>query len=262
MINLSATIITLNEARGIEACLASLDFCDEIVLVDSGSTDGTVDLARKYTDRIFHQPFLGDGPQKNKALSLARGRWLFQIDGDEVVGPELAREIRGTIDKHGTLPKENRPGAYSISRKNYIGSTWVRHGGWFPDYQIRLWPAGQAAYKESQCHAGVVVNGQVARLGTPLEHYTYETVAAYQQGNEHYARTRAQDYFDEGRVCRPWTPFIHQLTAVVKTYLLQAGFLDGRLGLSLAWSAGIYTRRKYLNLKEMNRQLMTGREAP
>jgi len=252
---LSAVIITLNEAHRIESCLGSLGFCDEIVLLDSGSSDGTLDLARRFTDRLYVEPFKGDGPQKNSALEKATGEWVLVVDGDEVIPPPLAKEIAATVEKfsQGDGPRSGRPSAWAVPRRNYFGEVWVRHGGWYPDHQIRLWPRGQVRYGSAKVHPKMVVDGPVARLKEPLDHYTYDSVEDYLERMERYARGKAEDYLARGRSCRPWTPAVHQGVAWVRTYLLRAGFLDGRLGWRLARLSARYTRLKYENLRAMRR---------
>ncbi len=259
MINISAAIITLNEAVRIDRCLASLSFCDEIVLVDSGSTDGTPALAGRYTDRVFHEEFKGDGRQKNIAVSKTRGRWVFLIDADEVVSSALSAEILNTVRSYDLLTGDSRqspgqgagPVAWELPRRNYVGGVWVRHGGWFPDFQTRLWQRGKARYQEVQVHPGLVLDGSLGRLSQPLDHYTYDSLEDYRSRMVRYARGRAEDYLAQGRRASPWSPLLHQAWSFFRAYLLRGGCRDGLLGWRLALLTSAYTKLKYENLRSL-----------
>ena len=267
MINISAAIITLNEATRIERCLSSLSFCDEIVLVDSGSTDETVTLARQYTDRIYHQEFKGDGLQKNIAVSKTKGRWVFLIDADEVVSAALAAEILDTVTNYDTSTiigtetssRDSRKVAWELPRRNYVGGVWVRHGGWFPDHQIRLWLRGKARYEEVKVHPGLILDGPLGRLHEPLDHYTYDSLESYRTRMVRYARGRAEDYLAQGRRARPWSPPAHQAWSFFRAYFLRGRFSGtGVLGWKLALLNSAYTKLKYENLKSLQSRAGTG----
>ena len=259
MINISAAIITLNEEARIDRCLSSLSFCDEIVLVDSGSTDDTRAIAREYTDRIYVNEFKGDGWQKNNAVSKTRGRWVFLIDADEVVPPALSAEILNTVNEYGDSPslfttdadRPAKPVAWEIPRRNYVGDIWVKHGGWFPDYQTRLWLKGKARNAEVKVHSGLIVDGSLGRLTEPLDHYTHDSLENYRSRMISYAAGRAEDYLAQGRRAGPWSPFLHQTWAFFRAYLLRAGFRDGVLGWRLALTRSVYTKLKYQNLRSL-----------
>jgi hypothetical protein len=148
--------------------------------------------------------------------------------------------------------------AWAMPRRNHFGGLWVRHGGWYPDYQIRLWLTGRARCVETQVHAGVLVDGPLARLQAPLLHFTYDSVEDYLERMFKYAQGRAEDYHRQAKGARPWTPLIHQAFAYGRAYLFRAGFLDGRLGLRLAWLAGRYTRLKYDHLRRLGRERSAG----
>ncbi len=254
---ISAAVITLNEGARIERCLSSLGFCQEIVLVDSGSEDDTIAKARRYTDKIFYEEFRGDGRQKNIAVAKTKNPWVFLIDADEVVSPALSVEIRATVEKYGDSPisglnpAQPPPGpvAWAVPRKNYVGGVWVRHGGWFPDYQTRLWLRGRARYEEVQVHPGLVLDGPLGRLKEPLDHYTYDSLDSYRQRMVRYAEGRARDYFLQGRRAHPWDPVLHRAWAFFRAYLLRGGFRDGALGWRLALLTAAYTGLKYRNLR-------------
>ena len=253
MINISAAIITLNEAARIERCLSSLSFCDEIVLVDSNSTDQTTALAGRFTDRIYYKEFKGDGRQKNIAVSKTSGRWIFLIDADEVVSPALSKEIVSIVKARDAECDSNHsnpgPVAWELPRRNHVGGVWVRHGGWFPDFQTRLWLKGKARYEETQVHPGLIVDGRLGRLEQPLDHYTYDSLDDYRSRMVRYARSRAEDYLARGKKASSWSPFLHQAWSFFRAYLLRGGYRDGLLGWRLALLTAAYTKLKYQNLR-------------
>lgn len=240
---LSATVIVCNEAKRIQTCLAGLTWCDEIVVLDSGSTDDTAELARQFTPHVHQAPWSGFAAQKNHALDLAQGEWVFSVDADEVVTPALAEEIQAA------LGRDDGVRGYEIPRRNYFGGVWVRHGGWYPDRQLKLWQRDRGRFVERLVHERVVVDGPVGRLQTPLEHYTYDDVEDYLTRMERYAELSAQEYFRLGRRAGRLTGSLHSLAAVLDAYIRRRGFLDGRLGWRLARLAGRYTRLKYRKLK-------------
>ena len=257
MPTLSAVVITLNEAARIGQCLAGLSFCDEIILVDSGSTDGTREIASQYTDKIYINEYQGDGPQKIFAVSKTKGRFILLMDADEVVPPALAAEIVDTIGNYdyspninpGSLPHSGKPVAWEFARRNHVGDIWVRHGGWYPDYQIRLWVKGKASNSDVRIHSGLIVDGPVGRLTQAFDHFTHDSVESYREKMILYAHMRAEDYYKWGKRTSALSPFLHQTWAFFKAYLLRAGFRDGLLGWRLAWLSSAYTGLKYRNLR-------------
>lgn len=164
---LSVTVIALNQEAKLGPCLSSVSIADEIVLVDTGSTDGTLEVARRYTDRIFTTTWQGFGRTKNFALDQARGDWVLSLDTDERVPPALQEEILAVVQADGPLA------GYRVPRKNYVGDHWVRHLGWYPDYTLRLFRRGQGRFRDREVHEEVLVDGPVGFLTTPLEHYSY-----------------------------------------------------------------------------------------
>ena len=165
MPRLSVIIIALNQEANIGDCLASVSFADDIVVVDTGSTDRTVELARAYTDRVLSAPWQGFGRTKNYALDQARGEWVFSLDTDERVPPALQEEILAVVASDGPLD------GYRVARKNYFCGRWIRHLGWYPDYTLRLFRRGRGRFRDREVHEEVVVDGPVGTLKTPLEHY-------------------------------------------------------------------------------------------
>lgn len=245
MSRLSVIVIALNQEEHIVSCLESVRFADEIVLVDSGSTDRTVALARAFTDRIFTTPWLGFGATKNFALDQARMAWVLSLDTDERVPSALKEEILAIVGADGPLA------GYRIPRKNYFGGRWVKRLGWYPDYTLRLFQRGKGRFRERQVHEEVVVDGPVGYLGTPLEHYSYTSVSQYLARQDRYARLAAAEMVKQGRFPRPGELFWRPLAHFVKLYVFRLGFLEGRAGYTLAVLSSLYNFLKYYYLREL-----------
>ena len=245
MPQLSVTVIALNQEGQIGECLASASFADEIVVVDTGSTDRTVEVARTYTDRVLTTSWQGFGRTKNYALDQARGKWVFSLDTDERVPAALQDEIRGVVKVNGPLA------GYRVPRKNYFCGRWIRHLGWYPDYTLRLFRRDQGRFREREVHEEVVVNGPVGNLQTPLDHYSYRSVSEYVTRMDRYARLAAVELAKRGRrplpgelVYRPVVTFLH-------LYILRRGFLEGTTGYTLAALMSMYKFLKYYYLREL-----------
>jgi glycosyltransferase involved in cell wall biosynthesis len=244
---LSVIIIALNQEANIGDCLASVRFADELVVVDTGSTDRTVELARAGGARVVATAWRGFAGTKNFALDQARGDWVFSLDTDERVAASLKCEIEAVVQADGPL------NGYRVPRKNYFAGRWIRHLGWYPDYTLRLWRRGQGRFRDREVHEEVEVAGKVGRLKTPLDHYSYRNLEEYAARQERYARLAAREMFKQGRRPRPgerwWRPFF----TFLRLYFLKKGFLEGALGLALARHGSRYNFLKYHYLQELNR---------
>jgi glycosyltransferase involved in cell wall biosynthesis len=245
MPTLSAFIIALNQEAAIGECLASVSFADDIVVVDTGSTDRTVGIARGYTDRVFTASWQGFGRTKNYALDQTRGDWVFSLDTDERVPAALKDEILAVVQADGPFS------GYRVPRKNYFCGRWIRHLGWYPDYTLRLFRRGQGRFRNREVHEEVVVTGPVGTLATPLEHYSYNSVGEYVSRMDRYARLAAVELAKNGKrpypgelVYRPFFAFLH-------LYLLRRGFLEGTTGYTLAVLMSLYKFLKYYYLREL-----------
>jgi len=223
-------------------------WADEIVVVDAGSQDRTLEKARGYTDRIFEVEWLGFAGTKNFALDQARGAWVFSLDTDERVPAALKDEIQQVIETDGPFA------GYRVPRKNYFGGRWVKHLGWYPDYTLRLFRRGQGRFLDREVHEEVKVAGPVGTLITPLEHYTYTGVSDYLERMDRYARLAARQMAKSGRRPYPgelvWRPFL----TFLNLYVLRRGFLEGALGFTLAKLGSRYNFRKYYYLRELSRE--------
>ena len=242
MPKLSVILITHNEAANIAACLESVAWADEIVVVDSGSSDETVAICGRYSAKVqVTSDWPGFGPQKNRAVGLATGDWLLSIDADERVTPELRAEIEQAL----AAPDSD---AYEMPRlSSYLGQP-MRHGGWWPDYVTRLFRRGAARFSEARVHETVLVQGRTGRLHQHLVHYSFRSVEQVVAKMDSYSTAAAVAMAERGRSAGLGSAVLHGFFAFFRTYVLRAGFLDGRLGLVLAVSNAEGAYYKYLKL--------------
>ena len=241
---LSVTVITKNEARNIEDCLRSVAWAQEIVVLDQFSTDGTAEAAKRLGARVYQEHWKGFARQKNSAVEKTTGDWILSLDADERITLPLKEEIEETISRNDAFH------GYFIARKNFFSGQWIRHGGWYPDYCLRLFKKGSGRFEDRAVHEKVVVKGATRYLRNPLEHYTYQSVADYLTRMERYSRLAALEIQEAERpplwsalTLRPAFTFLNM-------YLLRGGFLDGKKGLFLAASYAYYTFLKYYRFSE------------
>jgi glycosyltransferase involved in cell wall biosynthesis len=245
---LSAVVITLNEEQRIRACLESVAWADEIVVVDAESHDKTVQIAREFTDRVVVRPWPGFAEQKNYALGLARGDWLLSLDADEEVSEELAREIAGV------LAASTAADGYAVPRRNVFLGQWIRHGGLFPDWQIRLFRRGRGRFVARDVHESVTIDGTVARLRGHLVHTSYRDVSDFLERADRYATLAARELVRQGRRPRTHELVLRPFGRFARMYVLQAGFLDGRKGLLLAALYAYYVFMRTAKAWELTRR--------
>ncbi len=239
---LSAVIITYNEQANIRDCLESVQWADEIVVVDSYSTDKTVEIAKQYTDKVYLQEFLGDGPQKNFAIEKAAGDWIYLIDADERSTEELNAEIQAVL-------KNPHYDGYEIPRKAYFLGKWIRHCGWWPDHVLRLYKKDKGRYNQHPGHGKVELleNATSSRLQNPMLHYTCSDIGDFISRIN--ARTTMMAKKSE-KSASLFDCLLHGYGRFLKTYLIQAGFLDGKEGFILSVIASYDVFLKYLKLWE------------
>jgi len=242
---ISGIIITFNEEKNIAACLESLTWVDEIVVVDGGSTDKTVEICREYTDNIYmHPDWPGFGPQKNRALDYASGDWVFSIDADERVTPPLRKEILEVLGDPAAI-------AYEIPRLSWYCGRFIRHSGWRPDYVLRLFKRQAGRFSNDLVHEKVLIEGKVGRLQNDLIHYSFRDLEQVLKVVNNYSTLGAQQKFRMGAKAGLTKAILHGLGELASTYLLKGGFLDGRQGLMLAISNAEGVYYKYLKLMEL-----------
>jgi glycosyltransferase involved in cell wall biosynthesis len=240
----TATVITFNEAANIEAALASLGFADEIVVVDSESTDDTVAIARRFTDKVFVRPWPGYIAQKNFAAEQASHDWIFSLDADERVSPPLADEIRG-------LPAEDAVAGYRIPRVTFHLGRWLRSTDWYPDHQLRLYDRRRGRWAGRHVHESVRADGTVARLSGEILHYAYRDLSHHLQTMDRYTTLAARQLFEDGRRAGWWDLALHPPAAFLRNYLLRGGFRDGVPGLIVSAMNARYVGLKLAKLWEL-----------
>jgi glycosyltransferase involved in cell wall biosynthesis len=244
---LSVTIITLNEEKNIRGCLESVKWADEIIVVDSGSTDRTLEICREYTDRVFINPWPGMNEQKRLASEKASNHWVLNIDADERITDELRKAIVGIL-KNPTFD------GYRFPRKNYFLGRWMKHGGWYPDYVLRLFRKDMAYYKGTDPHDKVIIkNGKVGTIQAPLLHYTYTSLSQYFTRQNSYLTAAALERFKKKRRVSPFSIPFRTIWKFMETYLLKRGFLDGFHGLIVAMGAAFSTYQKYAKIWELSK---------
>lgn len=249
---LSVAIITLNEGYNIRRTLESVKWADEIVVVDSGSTDQTVAVCREYTDKVFHQDWLGYARQKNLAIDRTTGDWVLSLDADEPVEPALADEIRRIIASPASLD------GYRIPRKTIFLGRWVKHGGWYPDYNLRLFRNGKGRFQERAVHEAIRVEGTVGTTRHAIEHHTYPDIVSYMSRINRYSSLAVDVMATKGisSFKASWvTVLLRPLLTFIHKYLFRLGFLDGKHGLVLNLFHSYYVFAKYAKAWEYkNRQ--------
>ncbi len=244
---LSAVVIALNEERRIVPCLESLSFADEIVVVDSGSTDGTVAAARRFTEKVQPVAWKGFGPQKQAAVALAAHDAVLSVDCDERVTPALADEIRAV------LSGESMRAGYSVPRRTFLRTKEIRHCGWYPDRTVRLFDRTRARFTDDIVHERVVVSGDIGVLRNHLLHYSFDGFGDILRKMDRYTDLSARKMFEEGRRCGLADLAVRPGLAFLKTYVLRLGFLDGAEGIEIASAAAIHVFAKYAKLRDLAR---------
>lgn len=249
-------MIAFNEERNLPDCLASLAFADETVVVDSGSADRTVEIAEGMGARVIRQRWLGFGPQKNLGMEKATGDWILIVDADERVTPELRDEILALM----SAPAEPPHAAYTVPRKNHEYGAWIRHGGAWPDRQLRLLRRGAGAYNDVAVHENLLVEGSVGELSGPLLHFSERSTSERVVKVDRYSTLAARERAKRGlpRVGRA-TLLLHPAASFVKIYVRRGGWKDGVPGLIHAMMVAMHTFLKYAKLYEAG---LPGADAP
>jgi (heptosyl)LPS beta-1,4-glucosyltransferase len=255
---LSAVVITKNEERHIGECLACLGWADELLVVDSFSVDRTTVNAETAGAKVYQRPFVSFPQQRNAALALAQADWVLFVDADERVTPELGAEVRQAIS--GSAEKvDSSVAGYWIPRRNIIWGRWIKHGGWYPDYQLRLLKRGRATYDERrQVHEVVVLDGDAAYLAECLVHYNYERLGQFFAKQAQYALLEAHSMLRAGVHPRPRNYVLQPLREMYRRYVQLRGYRDGWAGLLLAVLLGYYNLATYLTLRKLWRRPAEG----
>jgi len=244
--SITGAIVVFNEERNIEDCLETAKWMDDIVVVDAFSTDRTLDICRKYTDKIIQRPWRGFGDQKNFAIDQATSDWVFILDADERIPDELRREMEQILSSE----TPDGPVAYSLPRKNYHFGNWVTRAGCYPDYQLRLFRNGVGHLNDEEPHNKFVFEGQHGMLTTPLVHYTERSIADYFRKFQNFTTLAAQERGKKKKHVSAADLLFRPAFTLYKYYLGRAGFRDGMSGLLVSVFASMYTFVKYAKLWE------------
>ena len=247
---ISATIITLNEESNIKADCESVAWADEIVVVDSESTDATREIAASCGARVIINPWPGFGAQKQFAVNRAAHDWIFSLDADERVSDQLKQSIQ-TLKSH---PGTEDADGYVVARRTYYQGRWIRGGGWYPDYQLRLFNRTKGRWKQRHIHESVMMDsgGRIKELGGDLLHYTSPNAAHHHRMiGERYAPLAAQQMFEEGRRTSALGVASAGPAAFVRSFVLKGGWRDGFAGFTIASFAAHHAFLKHLMLWEM-----------
>ncbi len=243
---ITATIIAFNEERGIARAIESLRCCDEILVVDSGSTDRTVELAQNLGARVIEANWRGYSGQKNWAAEQAQHDWVLSLDADEALSEALEAEI-WNLKKSGP-----RYDGYSMPRLARYMGRWILHSGWYPDRKLRLYDRRKARWVGDFVHERVTVDGHVGELESNILHFTCESLSEHVKTMERYTTLAAQEIASRKIPIPVWKVLADPPWTFFKTFVLQLGFLDGREGLNIAYMAAFYTFLKYAKAKNMS----------
>ncbi len=244
--SISVVIVAKNEAHDIAACLASAAWAEERLVVDTGSTDGTADLAAAAGARVLRHEWLGYGATKDWAFEQAESEWVLSLDADERVSEALALELRRLADATDHV-------AFEIPRRFHFLGRWLKHGGCYPDCQLRFFRRGRARYGAELVHERLRVDGTTGRCRGHLEHYSYASLSEYLAKLDEYSTLWAAQAYAAGRRGR-WRYSFSLLSGFGERYLLRGGLLDGRAGLTWALLAGLHSYFKYAKLAELSRR--------
>lgn len=244
---ISVTILVKNGSRYLKEVLQALERFDEIVLLDSGSVDSSLEIAKNFPNvKIFHSPFLGFGPSHNHATSLATHDWILSIDADEIASSDLVNEILSL--------KLSENSAFRLSRHNYFRGKFIKGCGWYPDCPVRLYNRKVTRFTDAQVHESVITtNLKVSTLSSPLYHYPYNTIHDFLAKMQSYSTLFAEQYKGKKKASL-LSAISHGLFAFFKSYLLKRGFLLGQEGFIISLYNGHTAYYKYLKLQELNKE--------
>jgi (heptosyl)LPS beta-1,4-glucosyltransferase len=244
---ISAILLTKNEEANVADCLDTVQWADHILVLDSLSQDATVKLARDHGAEVRQRVFDNYAGQRNAALDMASSDWVLFVDADERVTPDLAAEVRLAV-------MEERFAGWWVPRNNYMFGRWIRHAGWYPDYQLRLLRRERARYDERRpVHELVVLDGEAGYLRSPLIHYNYDTIAQFREKQSRYTDYEVRMLHESGVRARPWNLLLQPLRQFRWRYLALSGYKDGWLGFLLSTLMAYYELVRYWRLWRLQR---------
>lgn len=242
---ISIVVITKNEEGNISECLKSANFADEVVVLDDDSSDDTVKIASKFTDKVFSRKMDIEGIHRNYAYSLTKNNWVLSLDADERISKGLGGEL-GNLFQNALNDK-----AYTIPIRTYIGKRWIRYGGWYPAPKVRLFDKRFFKYEEVEVHPRVFIQGSCGHLKNDIIHYSYRNFHDFFESLNNQTTQEAKKWFNEKRKIGFLKMYRKFIDRFLKAYLLKQGFRDGFLGLMVAYGAGLYQMMSYAKYWEM-----------
>ncbi len=244
--SLSVIIITKNESSHIAECLKSVSWADEIIVLDSGSSDDTVEICKRFTKHVYETDWPGFGPQKQRALDKVSGNWVLSIDADEQITDELKQEIISAMETSDNA-------GYEIPRLSSYCGRQIKHGGWWPDYVLRLFQTEMGYFTDSLVHERVIVNNKISRLQSPIIHDSFTSAEEVLNKINSYSSLNARMLADKNTSTSLTKAILRAAWTFFRTYILKASFLDGTQGLMLAISNAEGTYYKYVKLLLLNK---------
>lgn len=242
---ITGIIITLNEEENIEACIKSLrSVCDEIIVVDSLSSDNTREIAKKNGAVVYEQEYLGDGPQKAFGVPYAKNDWILSIDADERLDADFVQSVKG-------LTLSDPKTAYAFRRKNYVGNHWIKAAGFYPDYVTRLYHRKEAGYLERKAHSKVIAP-KIKKINSHITHYTYNDFSHWMERLNWLSSRDAWAYYQKGKKYSKYRPVVSATGALIRKLILKGGIFQGVDGFTVTLTTVIRAYMKYTKLNEMH----------
>lgn len=246
---LSAAIMTFNEEKNLDRTLKALeDICDEIVIVDSESTDRTEEICKKYGAKFIKQKWLGYGRQRNVAIENCSGRWILAVDADEELSPELRDRIKNIIESDDTSKK-----VFEINRLSVCFGKKIKYGGWGTSYAVRLFLKGAGKFNDNTVHESFVTDEMIYKIKEDIYHHSYLTLEDYFSKFNRYTTEGALEYYKKGKKASVFQIVFNPLYKFIRMYIFRLGFLDGVEGFLLASTSSLYSMVKYFKLREIYR---------
>ena len=245
MNKLTVVVLTKDEASRISQCLESVKWADEIIIVDDQSQDRTLSIAREFTDKVFVRKMEIEGRHRNWAYAQAANPWILSLDADERVTPELQKEIR---DRLLSSPAEN---GFTIPRRNFIGDYWVKHGGWYPSPQLKLFRKDKFRYEEVGVHPRAFMDDPCGHLRSDLIHYSYRDIEDFLAKLNNQTTREARKWHDQGKPMTLGRFLWRTYDRFMRTYFTRGGYKDGGVGFMIAYFAGLYQFLSYLKYREL-----------
>jgi len=247
MTEITAVILTKNEEGNIAGCLESLLWVQEIIVVDAQSTDQTVEIARQFASHVLVEPWKGFGPQKNYGIERAKGLWILIVDADERVTEDLRKEIQALLNNENG----NECVGYRIPRRNFFYGYWLKHGGMFPDYQLRLFRKAAGRYNNTLLHENLILSGPIEVLNSCLDHHSMPTISHHVRKMKYYTSLAAQEKLKTVDYVSYGTIMGNHFGTIVKSLIIRKGWKDGLPGLIASIFAGLHTFVKYVKAHEI-----------